>query len=160
MVELYITLFLATLANVCAGLLISALVRSQSTVIYVILIMLFIQILFAGAIFDLPGPAKPISYLTTTRWTLEALGDTIDLPTLADSSVSCIEFESQVFRRSFDAAKPPCRDGQMKQKPDFKFTVGYRYDVGHLISRWIVLTTFAVVFGGLTWILQKKKDVI
>ena len=61
-VEMYITLVLATLASINLGLLISAVVRSSATVIYIILVVLFVQIIFAGAIFEIPDAARPISY--------------------------------------------------------------------------------------------------
>ncbi len=159
-IEMYITLFLASLANIAAGLLISALARSQNTVIYVILIVLFVQILFAGAIFDLPDLAKPISYLTTSRWTLEALGDTVNLPERRAASVSCVEFENEQLRRGLSQAESPCINGQIKQTPDFKFNVSYDSTTAHLLTRWAVLMAFALAFGGLTWLVQKRKDVV
>lgn len=65
--ELYITLVLATLASIGQGLLISAAVRSQDVVIYVILVVIFVQIMFGGAIFKMESLSKAISYFTTTR---------------------------------------------------------------------------------------------
>jgi len=158
--EMYATLFLATLASICLGLLISAVVRNADTVIYVILLVLFVQILFAGAIFDLPTAAKPISYLTTTRWTLEALGSTVDMAALKQQGVSCIEFEDEQTRAMMGGLEDPCEEGQMKQAVDYKFNVSYSHAAGHLVLRWLVLLGFALAFGGLTYVVQKRKDVI
>ena len=91
--EMYVTLVLATLASIALGLLISAVVRSQGTVIYIILVVLFMQIIFAGAIFEIPAAARPLSYLTTTRWTLEALGSSVDIERLNAQGGGCLEPE-------------------------------------------------------------------
>lgn len=154
--EIYITLFLGTVASICLGLCISAFVRSTNTVIYIILVILFVQIIFAGAIFELPATAKPISYLTTTRWTLEALGGIVDMQALKESSVSCVEFED----KNTGETKAPCKRDQLKQSVDFVFHVDYHHTIAHLISRWVVLIAFACVFVAMTAWLQKRKDVI
>jgi ABC-type multidrug transport system ATPase subunit/pSer/pThr/pTyr-binding forkhead associated (FHA) protein len=158
--ELYVTLFLASLTGITLGLLISALVRSQNTVIYLILLMMFVQIMFAGAIFGLPGPAAAISYLTPTRWTLEALGDTVDIARLNDLSVTCVEPESEPQRQMMGEAESPCEEGQQKLATPLEFNVDYAHDAGHLLTRWLVLALLAGAFGGLAAVVQKRKDVV
>ncbi len=161
--EMYITLVLATLASLSLGLLISAMVRSGSTVIYLILLILFVQIIFAGAIFDLPNLAKPVSYLTTSRWTLEALGSTVDMNRLNDKAVTCIEFEDPRMRRLQEQSsneRTICKDNQMEQTVDYEFNVNYSHNFGSLIGRWAVLGLFSAVFGLVTMYVQKQKDVI
>ena len=78
-VEMYITLVLAAVAAIALGLFLSSAAPNSNAVVYLILGVLFGQILFAGTIFKLPGPAKSISYLTLTRWTIEALGISVNL---------------------------------------------------------------------------------
>lgn len=82
--EMFVTLFLGTLAAILMGLLISAVAPNTSSVSYFILGIMFIQILFAGVLFKLPGIANTISYLTVSRWTTQALGMTINLDALND----------------------------------------------------------------------------
>ncbi len=77
--EMYATLVLGTLAATMMGLLVSALVPNTNTVIYVVLLALFFQIIFAGVIFDLPGVAGDLSTLTLTRWTMEGLGTSANM---------------------------------------------------------------------------------
>ncbi len=161
--EMYITLFLATLASISLGLLISAGVRSSGTVIYLILLILFVQIIFAGAIFELPPAAKPISLLTTSRWTLEALGSSVNIEELKDQGVTCVEFEDDTMRQMQEQSgnvSEICARDQMEQPVDYEFNVNYAYSVGHLFSRWLVLGGFTVVFAGLTVLLIKRKDVV
>ena len=158
--ELYVTLLLASLTGITLGLLISALVRSQNTVIYLILLVMFVQIMFAGAIFGLPGPAAAMSYLTPTRWTLEALGDTVDIARLNDLSVTCVEPESEPQRQMMGEADAPCEEGQQKLATPLEFNVDYAHDAGHLLTRWLVLALLAGAFGGLAAVVQKRKDVV
>jgi hypothetical protein len=62
--------------------LISALVPNPNTVIYILLVVLFLQVIFAGVIFDLPDAAAHVSDLTLTRWTIEGLGTSVDMDQL------------------------------------------------------------------------------
>lgn len=159
-IEMYVTLVVATLAGISLGLLVSALVRSQNMVIYVILLILFVQIIFAGAIFELPAAAKPISYLTTTRWTLEALGSTVDMELLREDGVTCLEPENERQRQMMGRSEAPCQDGQQRLAPPYDFNVIYRHNALHLLSRWVALIAFSGVFLGATYFVQRRKDVI
>jgi hypothetical protein len=78
-IEMYITLLLGTLAAITLGLLISAIVPNANTVIYLVFLVLFAQMIFAGVIFDLPGIANQFSTVTLTRWTMEGLGTSADM---------------------------------------------------------------------------------
>jgi hypothetical protein len=69
-------------------LFISSIAPNQNTVTYLILGVLFLQITFAGVIFELPGAAKNLSSLTLTRWTMQALGDSVDIKYLDSLSLT------------------------------------------------------------------------
>lgn len=158
--EMFLTLFLATVASICLGLLISAAVSSRNTVIYLILLVLFVQILFAGALFKLEG-ATFISYFTTTRWTLEALGSTVDMDALNQQGVSCIEFENLPPMPAANAgSNHPCSDEQTKLPADFEFHINYTATQTHLFVRWLILIGFAVGFSLLTYQVQRRKDAV
>lgn len=159
-VEMYITLFLSAVAGISLGLLVSAVVRSSSAVIYVVLLILFVQIIFAGAIFELPSGAKPISYMTATRWTLEALGGTVDMERLKGTEATCIEFEDERTGRMLGRPEAPCEDGQMRQASNYSFNVSYYHTAGHLLGRWGVLAAFSAILIALTWVIQRRKDVV
>ncbi len=77
--EIYITLMLATLAAILMGLLISAIVPNLNTVIYIVFLVLFFQMIYAGVLFDLPGFTDQFSNLTLTRWTMEGLGASVNM---------------------------------------------------------------------------------
>ncbi len=88
--EIFMTLFLTMLAGNGLGLAVSAISRSNEVAIYILTLMLFFQFFFAGAVFDLRDQAaEPLSYLTTTRWSLVALGSTLDMEGITGSTVLC-----------------------------------------------------------------------
>ena len=128
--EIYITAVLTTLAGLALGLCISALVSNEDKAMSVVPIMLIPQIIFAGMVFKLEGGGKIISWLTLSRWALEALGATVDLSALK-------------------ALAP--------RPVDLNFA--YDHTARYLLSRWAALGLYTVGFTALTCWLQKRKDV-
>jgi ABC-type multidrug transport system ATPase subunit/pSer/pThr/pTyr-binding forkhead associated (FHA) protein len=133
--EMYITLVFATIASITLGLLISALASSEGMVIYVILLVLFMQIFFAGAIFDLPGITRVFSWLTTTHWTLNALGSTIDMWHLNDLAI-------------LGGRKMPATD----------LTINYGHTGKHLFFVWAIMLGFTGMFTVSTCAWLKLKE--
>src|SRR5204862_2409154 len=74
--ELFISMALTALAGVSIGLLLSSLVKQVNAVTYAVLAVLFVQILLPGVLFKMEGVLEPLSKVTITRWSLEALGGT------------------------------------------------------------------------------------
>jgi hypothetical protein len=69
-IELFITLFLTMLAGMGIGFVVSAVSRSSDI--------------------DMrENAAEPLSYLTTTRWSLTALGVTIDMEEQVEATIIC-----------------------------------------------------------------------
>jgi ABC-type multidrug transport system ATPase subunit/pSer/pThr/pTyr-binding forkhead associated (FHA) protein/ABC-type multidrug transport system permease subunit len=140
--ELYITLLLTTIVGIMLGLFISAMAANSSSVIYLVLLAVFVQIIFAGVFFELPGVTQAISFFTPTRWSVEALGSTVDMSTLND--LGQIE-----VRRTIDTVDPTTgaqvqREVVYGDKLPLTFTVGYEHQAGYLLNRWAVLILFAV----------------
>ncbi len=141
--ELYVTLLLVTIVGIMLGLFISAIAANSNSVIYIVLLAVFVQIIFAGVFFELPGITKVISYFTPTRWAVEALGSTIDLPALND--LGQIE-----VRRTIDTVDPTTgekiqREVVYSDKLPLTFTVSYEHQAGYLLSRWAILILFALL---------------
>jgi hypothetical protein len=94
--------------------------------------------------------AKPLSALTLTRWTVEALGSTVDLPLL--NNLGQIE-----VRRTVEAVDPLTgqkvqREVVYRDKLTTTFNVNYAHDAGHLLSRWVILIGFTLLFAlGTAW---------
>ena len=105
-VEMYITLCLAAIAAIVLGLVISTIVPNVNTVIYVAFIVLMGQLIFAGVQFDLPGITKQLSSLTLTRWTMEALGASVDMDRLNAMTLTRIQPDPVTEQVEVEVAKP------------------------------------------------------
>lgn len=139
--EMYITLLLSLLAGVGIGLLLSALIKSSSTTIYLVLVVLFIQMIFCGALFPLPDIAEPVSYLTPTRWALEGLGASINMDALNDLGRTYIKpLQQTVLTR-------------------MEFHVNYEHTPEHLLLAWGMLLAFIVVSLAATMFALRRQDV-
>jgi len=99
-------LVLGTLAAITMGLFISALVPNTNTVIYIILLALFFQIIFAGVIFELPPATKNLSYLTLSRWTVEGLGVSADIAGLNTFTRTRFQLDPITQEVSLEVEKP------------------------------------------------------
>ncbi len=141
--ELYITLLLTTLAGIMLGLFISAIAGNSNSVIYLVLFAVFVQIMFAGVIFELPGIAKPLSYLTLTRWSIESLGSTIDLPAL--NSLGQIEVRRTVETVDPTTGQKVQREVVYSDKLPLALTVDYDKKAEFLLSRWAILIGYALL---------------
>jgi len=148
--EFYLSLVLSALAGLALGLFISALVSSQNTVIYLVLLTFFGQILFSGAIFELSPLTRPLSYLTITRWSLEALGASTDMEAL--NNLGQVRLEQEIdFGRGVQKV--------VEDAPtSLDFTLNYSRNPLALPARWIFLTVHILVWSSLTIWQLKGKD--
>ncbi len=150
--EYYFTLVFTALAGLALGLFISALARNRDTVIYLILIVLFGQIIFSGAIFELPWLARPLSFVTITRWSLEALGASTNMEALNELGQIRLEREVDIGR------------GIQKVVEDapttVDFYINYRYGALALLSRWIFLWVHTLIWSSLAVWQIKQKDAL
>lgn len=150
--EYYFTLIFAALASVALGLFISALASSRNMVIYLVLIALFVQIVFSGAIFELSPLTQPLSWLTISRWSLEALGASTDMEMLNDLGQVRVEREVDIGR------------GVQKVVEDVPTTVDFYVNYTHsglaLLSRWIFLLVHTLLWSGLAiWLVSRKDEI-
>ncbi len=153
-VEIYLTLVLATLSSIALGLFISSAARSETMVVYIILLVLFLQIMFAGVIFDLRESAPGLASITTTHWTVDALG--------SSAKFRKLHFEKRTLPNT---PLPNCQIGEPAGKPPkcaklekLYIEYGEEKDVWHLLVRWFILLGFTGLFLGLTVLAQKLKD--
>jgi ABC transport system ATP-binding/permease protein len=140
LLEVFVTMGLTALAGSALGLLISAWASSPDRAVSIVPLALIPQIVFAGLIFSIEGSAEPLSWLTISRWSMEALGVSIDLnglchlPNPADGSVA-----------------PACAPGLIS------IEAAYTHSRGHLLSRWACLLLYALACLGLAgWILWRR----
>jgi len=154
--EIYLTLALSAAAGTMIGLFISAIVNNAATAIYVVLFAVFAQIMFAGVIFPLPGATQALSYLTVTRWTVEALGSSIDLPGLND--LGRIEVTKTVESIDPLTNETVERPVTVRDRLHVDFNVNYGHSPSYVVERWGVLAAFSLIFGGLSVLVQRRMD--
>ncbi|TCP55013.1 ABC-type multidrug transport system ATPase subunit [Tamaricihabitans halophyticus] len=125
------------LASVCAltlGLLAAASVRSPSQAALTLPMLCFPQVLFVGAFLPVPVMAEVgrwFSYAMSNRWAFEALGRTVDLPSL-------------------------WLDGGSSLGPPLLASYGDSFD--HPVwTNWLLLAGFAVAFAGATLLVLRRK---
>lgn len=149
--EIFITLFLTMMAGITFGFIISTVSRSTEMAIYILTMMLFFQFFFAGTVFDLRGNAfEPLSYLTTTRWSLNALGVTVEFPEIVGATILCSEvpenpFDPESAVRNICAPYPQAQDDLM-----------LNYDDEMLIRSWGVLAGMGLIFLIVTGVLLAR----
>jgi hypothetical protein len=115
--------------------------------------LLFFQFFFAGTVFDLRGNAfEPLSYFSTTRWSLTALGVTIGMDEIAESTILCNEVPGNPLDPN-SALKTVCF-----HYPDAKDDLRLDYDDSQLLRSWTVLIGMSLLFLTVTWFLIRRVD--
>ena len=81
--------------------------------------LLIIQLLFSGILFSLDGASQIISYFTVSRWSVESLGNVVNLNNL-----------KHVYQQIHFNADPL-----------------FEYGWHHLARTWLIMAAFVVVLG-------------
>ena len=71
-IEIFLTLFFVTFCADMLALLVSCIVRNENTAMTVMPFVLVVQLVMSGVIFELNSVTTYISYLTASRWGVEA----------------------------------------------------------------------------------------
>ncbi len=153
--EMFITMALTALAGVSLGLVLSAIAKHTNAVTYLVLGVLFVQILFPGVLFPMEGVLEPVSRLTITRWSLEALGGTADMIQRNAEGRIVVE-QNPINPKTGKPLKTVAR--QFFPAPP-SLSVSYPFGPSDLLVRWAALIGFSVVFlllGG--FILRRGDD--
>jgi ABC transport system ATP-binding/permease protein len=152
-IELFITLYLTIMAGIGLGLIISAVSKSTNMALYLLIIVLFFQFLCAGAVIDLRGEkAEMLSYLSITRWSTTALGATIDINKIAESTILCND-ASENSSALNSTLKTVCFNF-----PNAKDDLPLPYDDAQLARSWEILIGMTVLFLGVSWYLLRRQD--
>jgi ABC-type multidrug transport system ATPase subunit/pSer/pThr/pTyr-binding forkhead associated (FHA) protein len=142
LLETFITLLLTSGAGMALGLAISAASNSADRAISVVPLALIPQILFAGLIFNVEGLATPLSWLTVSKWSMDALGTSLNLNALCN------------LPNTDDQGSVPagCTPGFLETEAVFTYTPA------HLLGRWAALLVYAVACLAITAWLLKRRD--
>jgi ABC-type multidrug transport system permease subunit len=120
--EVFITMWLTIYSSSALGLLVSSIMKNGDRAMAVSPFLLIIQLLFSGILFPLKGASEIISYFTVSRWSVEALGNVVDLNGLKH------------------------KYQQIHYKPDDMFL----HNWPHLSHTWLILVAFIVVLAVLS----------
>jgi hypothetical protein len=142
--ELFITMTLTAIAGVSIGILLSALNRQVNAVTYAVLALLFVQILFPGVLFKMDGALEPISRLTVTRWSLEAMGGTTNMAA-RDAEGRIVVQATAINPRTGKPLVGAVQPRQFFPAPP-ALSVTYPTEANDLLIRWGVLIAFSAVF--------------
>jgi ABC transport system ATP-binding/permease protein len=153
--EVFITLLLTSLAGISIGLLLSATSTQTNAVTYAVLGVLFIQILFPGVLFKMDGPIlEPLSRLTVTRWSLEALGGTADMVTRDAQGRIVVE---RPLRNKDNQPIGNLTAIQFFPSPS-ALSVTYPTEAAGLLVRWGALLAFTLLFFGASWLALNRTE--
>lgn len=126
--EYFVTLLLSTVAGMGLGLLTSALARTLDLANTLMFLLLIVQVIFSGLLFEPVGLAQIPASLTISRWALQALGTSTDLNRLLTGVM-----------------------------PGYDWDPAYRADMLHLLVCWLILALYAAICIGLACWRQAKK---
>jgi ABC-type multidrug transport system ATPase subunit len=137
LLEMFITVLLSALASTALGLLISAFVGRPNRAFSIVPLILILQIVFAGLIFKIDGPVRLLSWLTISRWSMDALGTSIDLKSLC-------------YLPGFEETLPCFSRDMARQEPDAFLPTAFIHEPAHLLMCWGILSLYTGVCLGLT----------
>jgi ABC-type multidrug transport system ATPase subunit len=137
--ELFVTLSLTAIAGISLGLLISTLTDKVNTATYAMLAVLLVQILFPGVLFKMDGALTPVSQVTITRWSLEALGATVNIA--ARNAEGRIVIQSKPTRNGVVLEDAPV--GTQVYPAPSALNLDFPNTPGALLAHWGVLILFS-----------------
>ena len=149
-VELFITLMLTMVASVMFGLFISAVAPSAEGVVYILLLQLFIQMVGSGTLF--PIPDNPMTQLTVSRWSVNAIGSTAGLIELNEQSQGCRVVEVP----GGGGSDISCHNTPVSRED---MALGYSHTPAHLMRLWTALMVHAIFWYLLTVVVQARKKI-
>jgi len=130
-----ITTFLTLIASTSLGLMISALVKNSTQANSALPLLLLPQIIFSGILFDLEGPARVISWLMISRWSIGGYAAALDVNSMVPEAMPGMSLP-------FDGA------------------AAYAATWENLALNWGVLCAHSLVCLGISLWQQKQKDVL
>ncbi|MDO4337671.1 MAG: ATP-binding cassette domain-containing protein [Eubacteriales bacterium] len=131
-IEIFMTVWLTILASMAIGFIVSSIVKTGDKAMAVAPFILIVQLLFSGILFTLEGLGEWISYLTISRWSVEALGSIVNL--------NAMQLRMQKEIPSLEHAAE-----------DF-----FKFSAGHLWKAWGILFIMMVVFSAVSTLLLRN----
>ncbi len=134
-VGVIVTTFLTLIASTSLGLAISSLVKNSTQANSALPLLFLPQIIFSGILFDLEGPARVISWLMLSRWSIGGYAAALDINSMVPEAVAGMPLP-------FDGA------------------AAYEATWENLFLNWGILCVHSLVCLGVSLWQQKRKDII
>lgn len=137
-VEIVITLWLTILASEAMGFVVSSVARSGDKAMTYAPILLIVQLLFSGILFAMEGFSKVLSWFTVSKWSVEALGSSVNLNAM--KTLMEIDYPQIPIERELEEI--------------------FEHSAAHLMQEWGVLLLMTAAFLILTLVLLRgiRKD--
>lgn len=133
---LEITIFLTLFTTISLGIMASACVKNTTQANSSLPILLLPQIIFSGILFKMEGMGKIISWLMISRWSVGALGALVNIeemvPTVSPLNPVSVDIPLEVYQTNWN----------------------------NLALNWGILLLQSLISWGITFIVQKRKDII
>ncbi len=138
-----ITIFMTLFSTISLGIMVSAFVKNITQANSSLPLLLLPQIIFSGVLFKMTGIGKLFSWLMISRWSVGALGSLVDIPSMIPE------------------AEPisPLNPNPMTITVDIPTEV-YAADSSNLLINWGLLLLHSFIYWSITYILQKRKDIL
>lgn len=155
-VEIFITVFITMVSSIGIGLFVSSISRTPDMAMYILVILLFFQFFFAGVIFDLRGKnIQPLQNITSTHWSMIALGSTINMNEMAESTIICTTIDDNPATVLENDPLTDC-----SHYPEAIDDLQITYGDDELVKAWVWLSAIGIFFFALTGISIKRLDKI
>ncbi len=141
-IDVFISLFLLMLASDMLGLFVSSIVKSGDIANITAPIILIVQLVLSGVLFDLNGFTEKISYITFSKWGMDSLGSIVDLNNL----------ELRVVAEAKDDATRNMLESVIERE----FYDGFEAVPKHIWFTWIVLFLFIVLLIAVSSLILRR----
>jgi len=137
MADMFVTLYLTTIAGVATGLLLSSAMANEDRAMSMTPIILVPQFILSGVMFALDGWREALSWLMLTHWCSLALGGISDIAT------------------RLAGAQAELPEGQR-----VSYNLAYAHDRAEMLESWGILALFTLALLVLAVVNVRRKDVI
>ncbi|MDH6100612.1 ATP-binding cassette domain-containing protein [Anabaenopsis sp. FSS-46] len=135
-----ITSFLTLFSCFCLGLMVSAAVKNSTQANSALVVLLLPQIIFSGVLFKTEAISKYLAWLMVSRWSVGAYGSLVNINALVPEPILL-------------------PDGTSIPAP-FAITDVYEPSWDNISLNWKLLLVHSLVYLIVTFIIQKKKDIL
>lgn len=122
--EMIVGVFITIYSAASFGLLLSSVTKTGDRAMSIAPFVLIAQLLFSGILFELDGMTEKLSYLTFSRWSMEALGSTNDLNSLEPAG----QEERDKAKEEIDDLVASCNDAIADMQAEYDVTINEMQD--------------------------------